>query len=92
MTIENAQPEDEGIYVCTVARGTTSSHRKQLYLRLYAIPYYLLPLRAQHVDLGSDLTWKCEASGYPYPLYEWYYNDSQTHTTSRFQMRDLRRF
>jgi hypothetical protein len=35
MTIENAQPEDEGIYVCTVARGTTSSHRKQLYLRLY---------------------------------------------------------
>ena len=74
MTIENAQPEDEGIYVCTVARGTTSSHRKQLYLRLYAIPYYLLPLRAQHVDLGSDLTWKCEASGYPYPLYEWYYN------------------
>ena len=31
-------------------------------------------MRAQHVDLGSDLTWKCEASGYPYPLYEWYYN------------------
>ena len=37
-----------------------------------AIPYYLVPLQGQHVDHGSHLTWKCEASGYPYPSYQWY--------------------
>ncbi|CAC5393347.1 unnamed protein product [Mytilus coruscus] len=72
MTIENSQPEDEGNYLCIVSRGTTASSQKNLYLRLYAVPYYLVPLRPQHVDLGSDLTWKCEASGYPYPTYSWY--------------------
>ena len=35
LTIENAQTEDEGNYVCVVSRGSVASHVKNVYLRLY---------------------------------------------------------
>lgn len=34
-----------------------------------AVPYFIIPLEDQHVDKGSQLTWRCEAMGYPQPVY-----------------------
>ena len=33
-----------------------------------------MPLRAQHIDIGSQLTWQCLADGNPSPSYSWYHN------------------
>lgn len=29
-------------------------------------------MKSQHVDIGSKLTWRCEATAMPEPVYEWY--------------------
>ena len=30
-----------------------------------ALPFFTIPLEAQHVDRGADLTWRCIANGVP---------------------------
>lgn len=37
-----------------------------------AEPYFSYPLTDQHVDVGSRLSWHCEARGKPPPTYTWY--------------------
>lgn len=37
-----------------------------------AKPFFSYPLKHQHVDIGSKLTWRCEATAMPEPVYEWY--------------------
>ena len=43
-------------------------------LFLPAKPYFIFPLKAQHIDVGSHLTWRCEARGRPEVTYSWYKN------------------
>ncbi|KAK3105798.1 hypothetical protein FSP39_005948 [Pinctada imbricata] len=74
MTIQNAKLEDQGTYTCIVRRGNQASDTKDYVLSLEAVPYFLIPLSHQHADKGSQLTWRCEASGYPPPVYRWYRN------------------
>ena len=40
-------------------------------LSLAARPYFINPLRAQHADVGSRLTWRCEAFAVPRAVYKW---------------------
>ncbi|OWF40587.1 contactin-like [Mizuhopecten yessoensis] len=74
LVIMNARLEDQGNYTCLVRRGNKAADSKTLYLRLEAKPYFILPLQNQHVDVGGQLTWRCEANGYPSPVYQWYKN------------------
>jgi hypothetical protein len=43
-----------------------------LYFFISAKPFFSYPLKHQHVDIGSKLTWRCEATAIPEPVYEWY--------------------
>ncbi|XP_060078104.1 contactin-like [Ylistrum balloti] len=74
LIIQNARLEDQGNYTCLVRRGNKAADSKTLYLRLEAKPYFILGLQNQHVDVGGQLTWRCEANGYPSPVYQWYKN------------------
>lgn len=73
LIIKNAQAEDEGKYRCEVTRGSNTVSREYT-LVLQTKPYFLNPLRAQHIDIGSQLSWQCLADGNPSPVYSWYYN------------------
>lgn len=74
LLIKNARLEDQGNYVCHVKRGNKARDSKMIALRLEAVPYFIIPLEDQHVDKGSQLTWRCEAMGYPQPVYTWFKN------------------
>ncbi|KAK7493986.1 hypothetical protein BaRGS_00014868 [Batillaria attramentaria] len=75
MRIENVQIEDGGQYRCRVDSRTTNLFAEKNYtLDIQAEPYFSYPLTDQHVDLGSKLTWHCEARGKPTPTYTWYKN------------------
>ena len=45
-----------------------------------ARPYFLFPLLDQHLDVGSQLTWVCDAVAIPRATYAWY-RDSQLLTS-----------
>ncbi|KAK6181653.1 hypothetical protein SNE40_009468 [Patella caerulea] len=75
--IEDAQLEDQGTYTCVVKRGHSASDTKSITLRLGAEPYFIAPLQDQHVDIGSPLTWRCEARANPPAVYTWYKNGQQ---------------
>lgn len=45
-----------------------------LFFLFLATPYFLFPLRDQHLDVGSELTWVCEAVAVPRATYAWYRN------------------
>ncbi|PVD35688.1 hypothetical protein C0Q70_02651 [Pomacea canaliculata] len=72
LTLIDAQLEDQGTYVCTVSRGSNAKDSKSFYLVLGARPYFISPLRDQHADLYSQLTWRCDARGRPPPTYTWF--------------------
>ncbi|XP_070192772.1 contactin-like isoform X2 [Littorina saxatilis] len=73
MTIEDVQIEDSGQYRCRVdSRSTSLSDEKNFTLNVQSEPYFSYPLADQHIDLGSRLTWHCEARGIPPPTYRWY--------------------
>ncbi|XP_046331627.2 contactin-like [Haliotis rufescens] len=74
MVIPNAAVEDSGNYTCHVKRGSSSSDSKSFYLNIEAKPYFIFPLRDQHLDIGSQLTWRCEVIGRPRAQYSWYKN------------------
>ncbi|VDI31183.1 contactin 1 [Mytilus galloprovincialis] len=73
LILENAQAEDEGLYTCLVTRGS-GSQSKDFQLMLNTKPYFLNPLKHQHVDIGSHISWQCLADGNPPPEYSWYRN------------------
>lgn len=74
VTIEKASFQNEGVYRCIVKRGRSSRAEKEYTLQLSAKPYFVFPLKAQHIDVGSHLTWRCEARGRPEVTYSWYKN------------------
>ncbi|XP_021368821.1 contactin-like [Mizuhopecten yessoensis] len=82
LTIENVQREDEGTYTCVVSRGNAASDSKSVTINLEARPYFLVPLRAQHIDEGAHLTWRCQAGGRPIPYYTWYRNGVEITTST----------
>lgn len=75
LKIENVQLDDGGQYRCRVDSRTTNLFaEKNFTLDVQSEPYFSYPLTNQHVDVGSRLTWHCEARGKPTPTYIWYKN------------------
>ncbi|XP_046563536.1 contactin-like [Haliotis rubra] len=72
--IDNIQLEDAGTYTCYAARGSFGSAQKSFSLKVEAVPYFIYPLRDQHADISSKLTWRCEARAVPNPTYMWLKN------------------
>ncbi|XP_059177201.1 contactin-like [Physella acuta] len=73
LVIPNARVEDTGSYTCVV-KGDQNSANKTVYLSLKAIPSFPYPLQNQHLDVGTNFTWTCNAIGIPKPVYTWYKN------------------
>ncbi|XP_076447632.1 contactin-like [Babylonia areolata] len=83
MTIPNVQLEDGGHYGCRVDSIKTSTHDHKNYtLDIQAEPYFSYPLTNQHVDVGSRLSWHCEARGKPLPIYAWYKDGKRMHNST----------
>ncbi|CAL1534452.1 unnamed protein product [Lymnaea stagnalis] len=74
ITLPDAQLEDAGNYTCRVDRGSSAVAEKSLNLIIEAKPFFIFPLKDQHIDIGLPLTWRCEAVGVPRPTYHWYKN------------------
>lgn len=72
LIIEDVRIEDGGTYICHASRYTTARTQKNVTLFIETKPYFSYPLKSQHVDIGSKLTWRCEATAMPEPVYEWY--------------------
>ncbi|KAL8572121.1 hypothetical protein ACOMHN_052918 [Nucella lapillus] len=72
LTIPDAALEDQGTYTCTASRTTNARDSKSIYLSLGARPYFISHLRDQHVDVNSQLTWRCDARAKPPATYTWY--------------------
>ncbi|XP_078424599.1 contactin 1b [Cetorhinus maximus] len=73
LRLTNIQPEDEGVYVCE-ARNSKGRDRVEGRLTVHAHPYWIQPINDTMQDIGSDLTWHCEAGGKPQPTYRWFRN------------------
>lgn len=39
-----------------------------------AAPFFMFPLRDQHVDINGEVTLRCYAGGVPRPVYSWFKN------------------
>ncbi|KAH9496082.1 hypothetical protein Btru_012690 [Bulinus truncatus] len=74
ITLPNAELEDSGNYTCVVDRGSNAKAEKSLNLRIEARPFFVFPLKDQHIDVGRQMTWRCEAGGVPRPTYQWFKN------------------
>ncbi|XP_064594777.1 contactin-like isoform X2 [Liolophura sinensis] len=72
--IPNVQLEDSGQYKCSCRRTSTAIAEKTVNVVISAKPFFNFPLRHKHVDIGSQLTWRCGAKGVPYPTYSWFKN------------------
>ncbi|XP_060074968.1 contactin-like [Ylistrum balloti] len=72
LMIEGAQLEDSGNYTCHATRGHGSRVAKTLTVIIEAKPFFSYPLSDRHVDIGSQLTWRCEAKAFPTPTYTWF--------------------
>uniref|UniRef100_A0A0B7AM68 Contactin n=1 Tax=Arion vulgaris TaxID=1028688 RepID=A0A0B7AM68_9EUPU len=75
LILYNVKLEDGGQYNCKVFSSATNlQDERSIDLVIQSKPYFTYALTAQHVDVGSRLTWHCEASGQPIPTYVWYKN------------------
>jgi hypothetical protein len=52
-----------------------------LFVYFSAVPYFMFPLRDQHLDVGSGLMWVCDAVAIPRATYTWY-RDGQVLTSN----------
>ncbi|XP_055860413.1 contactin-like isoform X2 [Biomphalaria glabrata] len=80
LIIPSATLEDQGIYTCTVTRSSSARDEKSVDLKLGAKPFFIKPLRDQHADIGSPLTWRCDARASPAAIYQWYRNGELVQT------------
>ncbi|KAK7092363.1 contactin-3-like [Littorina saxatilis] len=89
LVIENAQLEDSGTYTCSVLRSSSARDSRSIQLSLGAKPYFVAPLQDQHADVGSQLTWRCDARGNPSPTYSWFKNGEilTTDSANRVQVK-----
>ncbi|KAL8624627.1 hypothetical protein ACOMHN_045162 [Nucella lapillus] len=69
--VTDAQLQDTGVYRCTV-QGRENVAVKNISVIVSAVPYFKYPLRTQHLDVGSRLTWVCDAVAIPRATYTWY--------------------
>ncbi|XP_067685752.1 contactin-like [Haliotis asinina] len=72
LMIDDARVEDGGNYTCHVNRGATAADTKSFYVNIESRPYFIFPLRDQYVDVGSQMTWRCQATAVPPAVYSWY--------------------
>ncbi|XP_061176195.1 contactin-like [Saccostrea echinata] len=72
LVIEDVHLEDGGTYTCHASRYSVARTQKNVILVIESKPFFSYPMKSQHVDIGSKLTWRCEATGIPEPFYEWY--------------------
>ncbi|KAK3801889.1 hypothetical protein RRG08_054524, partial [Elysia crispata] len=82
LVFPRARLEDSGVYTC-LADGPSKTSNKTTYLSLKARPSFPYPLRNQHLDLGSDFSWRCLAVGVPLPTYTWFKNGVKLQTDSQ---------
>ncbi|XP_071155484.1 contactin-like [Mytilus edulis] len=80
LVIPIAKVEDSGNYTCHVTRQNVLGDFKHFYLSIEAEPFFLFPLKDQHIDQGSQLTWHCAARGIPAPTYFWLKNGVRLYT------------
>lgn len=75
LLLSNVELADGGRYICQVYSTTTNLKDEKFFdLKIQSKPYFTYPLTHQHMDVGSRLSWHCEAAGRPTPTYEWYKN------------------
>ncbi|ESO96521.1 hypothetical protein LOTGIDRAFT_115778 [Lottia gigantea] len=72
MIIHNAKLEDSGTYTCHVRRGKSNTAKKTILLSVEAKPYFMFPLKNQHLDKGVKISWKCLTIAVPRATYTWY--------------------
>ncbi|KAK3106223.1 hypothetical protein FSP39_015497 [Pinctada imbricata] len=80
LTIPNVELEDTGMYVCHARRKNVAFTYKNFTLSIEGKPFFSYPLKNQHVDIGGQLTWRCEATARPQATYEWYKNGIKLET------------
>nr|KAI8744112.1 contactin-like; partial [Biomphalaria glabrata] len=71
LVLPKASLGDTGAYTCVV-RSPHNIANKTVYLQMKARPFFPYPLRNQHLDEGSSLTWTCFTLAMPKPVYTWY--------------------
>ncbi|KAH9504839.1 hypothetical protein Btru_062073 [Bulinus truncatus] len=75
LVLQNVELVDGGKYTCKVhSTKTNLDDTRTVDLTIQAKPYFTYPLTHQHIDVGSQLTWHCEADGKPTPTYQWFKN------------------
>lgn len=75
LLINNIQLVHSGTYRCSVRRWQGQAAQPgDVHIEVRAAPYFTIPLRNQHVDEGTDLTWSAIAEGVPGVTYKWYKN------------------
>uniref|UniRef100_H3A356 Contactin 1 n=1 Tax=Latimeria chalumnae TaxID=7897 RepID=H3A356_LATCH len=73
LNIFNIQPEDEGTYECKAENSKgRDTHRSRVYVQAY--PEWIKQINDTQRDIGSTLTWPCEAKGNPVPSIRWQKN------------------
>ncbi|XP_055957470.1 contactin [Patella vulgata] len=74
MIIHDVKLEDSGSYTCHVKRGETASASKNIFVAIEAEPYFMYPLKDQHLDKGGSVSWRCQAIAVPIATYTWFKN------------------
>ncbi|XP_046576744.1 contactin-like [Haliotis rubra] len=72
LMIDDVRVEDGGNYTCHVNRGATAADTKSFFVNIESRPYFIFPLRDQFLDVGSQMTWRCQATAIPPAVYSWY--------------------
>ncbi|GAB1598555.1 contactincontactin-like [Argonauta hians] len=73
MVFLKATVNDSGIYNCRVTNGFGSASTN-VSLDVKVKPYFKTQLKDQILDVGSQLTWRCQAHAKPVAVYSWYKN------------------
>lgn len=90
LKIPKIKVEDMGEYVCT-AYNYIESIKKSTPLSIQAFPTFTVYLDDKIMDLGSPLTWTCEAFGIPDVKYSWYKNGNELNVRT-LSAEDVNRF
>ncbi|XP_048236575.1 contactin-like [Haliotis rufescens] len=72
LLIDDVRVEDGGNYTCHVNRGASAADIKPLFVTIESRPYFMFPLQDQFLDVGSQTTWRCQATAIPSAEYTWY--------------------
>ncbi|XP_063046319.1 vascular endothelial growth factor receptor 3 isoform X2 [Engraulis encrasicolus] len=94
LTLESAQPSDEGNYVCEVRSRRTGEkhcHRKYVPVRALEAPHYRHHPANQTVNASESLRMECDVEGTPSPQLSWFKNSQPLHHTSGILLQDSNR-